>query len=97
MDNQANRILIVDDDEDDALFINEILSQPSSGLPPLITHVESPTLALECLSNNTFDICLFDHRLGEMNGIELIRMVRDIGLDFPIILLTGQGDEEISV
>ena len=97
MDNLANRILIVDDDEDDALFINEILSQPSSGLPPLITHVESPTLALECLSNNTFDICLFDYRLGEMNGIELIRMVRDIGLDFPIILLTGQGDEEIAV
>ena len=97
MDNQANKILIVEDDEDDAFFIKEILSQPSSGCPPLITHVETPTLALERLSNNTFDICLFDFRLREMDGINLIRMVRDMGVEFPIILLTGQGDEEISV
>jgi len=35
--------------------------------------------------------------LGEINGIELLRNIREQGCDIPIILFTGQGDQEVAV
>ncbi len=40
---------------------------------------------------------MFDYRLGEINGIELLRKFREQGCDIPIILFTGQGDQEVAV
>ena len=40
---------------------------------------------------------MFDYRLGEINGIELLRSFREQGCDIPIILFTGQGDQEVAV
>ena len=40
---------------------------------------------------------MFDYRLGEINGIELLRNIRKQGCDIPIILFTGQGDQEVAV
>ncbi len=97
MDKQPLKILIVDDDEDDVFFITEILNHQSSRPPPQIVLADNPHLALDYLSKELFDICLFDYRLGEVDGIELIHMVRARDISYPIILLTGQGDQEIAV
>jgi len=35
--------------------------------------------------------------LGEITGIELLRNIRKQGCDIPIILFTGQGDQEVAV
>ena len=46
---------------------------------------------------NNFDLILLDYRLPDIDGLHLIAEIRDINLDLPIIVLTGQGDEEIAV
>lgn len=91
------RILLVEDDEDDAFLINELIRDLQIRPFPEIIHAHSPSLGLDLLQNDSFDICLFDYRLGEMDGIDLIQLVRSKGLNCPIILLTGQGDQEIAV
>jgi hypothetical protein len=43
------------------------------------------------------ELLLFDYRLGEHSGLELLSAARDLGCKAPIIMLTGQGDYEIDV
>ena len=57
----------------------------------------NPTLTTTQQTNNKFDIILLDYRLPDIDGLEFIAKIKAISLDLPIIVLTGQGDEEIAV
>ncbi|VEP11594.1 Signal transduction histidine kinase [Hyella patelloides LEGE 07179] len=48
-------------------------------------------------TNNIFDLVLLDYRLPDIDGLHLIAEINALNLDLPIIVLTGQGDEEIAV
>ena len=50
---------------------------------------ETAEQALHHLEEMTPDLALFDIRLPDMDGLELIRRVRAEGQDFPIIVMTG--------
>ncbi|NET55617.1 MAG: GAF domain-containing protein [Symploca sp. SIO2E6] len=44
-----------------------------------------------------FDCVLLDYRLPDGNGLRLVKAVRRVGIKVPLIVLTGQGDEQIAV
>ena len=44
-----------------------------------------------------FDLILLDYRLPDIDGLHLIADIKALNLDLPIIILTGQGDEQIAV
>ncbi len=97
MPNHDLRILIADDDEDDFILIREFVKD---GFPSANLHLDwarSGRDALSFLDSNEYSVCLFDFRLGDLNGLELLREVRKMGLTLPIIFLTGQGDEATAV
>ncbi|BAZ46572.1 response regulator receiver sensor signal transduction histidine kinase [Chondrocystis sp. NIES-4102] len=48
-------------------------------------------------NKHIFDLILLDYRLPDINGLNLIKEIQAVNLDLPIIVLTGQGDEEIAV
>lgn len=52
--------------------------------------------ALEILRNGTVDCVVSDYDMPEMNGIELLRTIREKRPDLPYILYTGKGSEEIA-
>jgi two-component system, NtrC family, sensor kinase len=91
------RILIIEDDEDDAFYIKDILKEGLGNPAPLIDHVSSINNSLNQLDPFQYDLAMFDYRLGEINGIDLLRKIRDQGCDIPIILFTGKGDQEVAV
>lgn len=94
---QDLKILIAEDDEDDVILIREFIRD---GFPDTNLHFDwasSASEALARLENNEYNFCIFDFRLGEKNGLDLLRSVREKGYILPIIFLTGQGDEEIAV
>ena len=88
-------VLLVDDDEVDRMAVRRALR--TSELAVDITEATTPKDARDLLQAKSFDCVLLDFRLPEQNGLSLVRQLRQSGVDIPIIVLTGQGDEQIAV
>lgn len=90
------KILLVDDDEDDYILTRALLSEVKHDQFELewVTEYDE---ALERMCSNAHDACLLDYRLGQYNGIDLLREAVQKGCTAPIIVLTGQGDQEVDV
>ncbi len=97
MTSKPLKILLIEDDEDDAFYIKDLLREGLGKPSPQINHFSSIGSSLKHLDPFHYDLALFDYRLGEINGIELLRNFRQQGCDIPIILFTGQGDQEVAV
>ncbi|HEU4389602.1 MAG TPA: PAS domain S-box protein, partial [Blastocatellia bacterium] len=90
------RILLVDDDEDDYLLTRDLVSEAGGGRFELdwVSNYES---ARDTIGKQDYDLLLVDYRLGEKNGLDLIRHAVSSGCRVPMILLTGQGDHDVDV
>jgi signal transduction histidine kinase len=88
------RALLVDDDEEDFIITRDILDDISRK-KYVLEWVDSYDKAREIIPRNAHDVYLIDYRLGIHNGLELIREAIKDGCTGPLILLTGQGDQEI--
>ncbi|MFQ5813551.1 MAG: ATP-binding protein [Anaerolineae bacterium] len=96
MDNRPIRVLLVDDDEDDYIITRDLLSEIEGGGYDL-EWVAAYDVAVEAIGHNQHDVYLIDYRLGERNGLELLREALRDGCKAPMILLTGQGDREVDI
>jgi diguanylate cyclase (GGDEF)-like protein/PAS domain S-box-containing protein len=90
------RLLLVEDDEDDYVLTRALLSDARRTTFDL-EWIASFDEALDALRNNTYDVCLIDYRLGEHDGLELLRHAQDLDVAAPIILLTGQGGGDVDL
>ncbi|MBN1834153.1 MAG: response regulator [Deltaproteobacteria bacterium] len=93
MDDLSVMILLIEDDEDDYVIIRDIISGIHTWRCQL-DWVSTPENALDMISSGQYQVCLLDYRLGEKNGIELLKVMKQKGFDAPVIMLTGYGDHE---
>jgi two-component system cell cycle sensor histidine kinase/response regulator CckA len=87
------RLLIVEDDEEDYLLTRRLLSEKTRAGMKWARSYET---ALEEL-RTPYDACLVDYRLGAHTGLALIETAIARGFRGPMILLTGQGDDDVDV
>ncbi|WP_163338594.1 response regulator [Desulfopila sp. IMCC35008] len=83
----TEKILLVDDEEDLATIIRLTLEN----LGYQVTSTTSPKEAAELFSNtpHNFDLVITDMNMPEMNGTDLINILRDVRSNTPIIVCTG--------
>lgn len=62
-----------------------------------VTLCESSTEALDEARSGGFDVVVSDYQMPNLNGIELLRILRKDGCDLGFILLTGKGREEVAI
>ncbi|NIT52652.1 MAG: response regulator, partial [candidate division Zixibacteria bacterium] len=91
------KILIAEDDEDDLFLFKEMILDGVYDIIPKVVHVADKEEISRALENGTFDLCFLDYRLGELNGLEILMWMRKRGYRMPVIILTGQGDQEVAV
>lgn len=91
---QELNILLVDDDEDDYIVTHDLLEEAEICQFHL-DWVNNYQSALELIKKDCHDLYLFDYRLGEYNGIELLKESLKLGCEKPIIMLTGLGDHTV--
>ncbi len=98
MDFSRLKVLIIEDDEDDYVFIRDILSEIEYyGCD--VEWVRTFDAAREELSRCRHDLYLLDYRLGKHNGLDLLlpHKANGLVLNAPVVLLTGQGDRRIDI
>ena len=88
------RVLLVDDDEDDALIIRKLFSGNHSSQFTFDWESEYDT-AIDRIRQSDHDVYLIDYRLGGRTGLDLLEDLDVVDRPEPFILLTGVGDERI--
>jgi signal transduction histidine kinase len=90
------RVLLIEDDEDDYILTRELLAEVKGGNYAL-DWASSYEAGLKLAGQLEHHVCLVDYRLGEKNGVQLIREAREARLTTPMILLTGKGNHEVDM
>jgi signal transduction histidine kinase len=89
------KILVVDDDEVDRMAVRRALAK--ANLQVRLSEARSFSEALTLLEDEVFDCAFLDYQLPEQDGLVLVQEVRKQGIRVPLVVLTGQGDEQIAV
>jgi signal transduction histidine kinase len=96
------KILVVDDDEIDRIAVHRGLQK--AGLKIELSEASSYAEALVMLTDgvtalrkNYFDCVFLDYRLPDRDGLALIQELQNRDISVPVVVLTGQGDEQIAV
>lgn len=88
-------ILVVDDDEVDRMALRRSLSATDFNLS--ITEAADADTALAAIEHTAFDCIFLDYHLPGRSGLALVKQIRHRGVKVPLIVLTGQGDEQTAV
>jgi signal transduction histidine kinase len=89
------RVLIVEDREDDALLV--ALALRRGGWRPEMERVDSADALRSALARGGFDVVISDYALPRTNGLEALRIVRELSPDLPFVLVSGTIPEETAV
>ncbi len=88
-------ILIIDDDEVDRMAVSRALK--AANIRMKLSEASDYSGAFEILSENIFDCIFVDYLLPGKDGLALVQEIRASGSKVPLIILTGQGDEQTAV
>ena len=89
---QDKRILIVDDDATQLSLMNEIFAN----YPARVTTLNDASKVKTLLENESFDLVLSDIQMPQIDGFELVRIIRNNNnptiASIPVIALSGKRD-----
>ena len=92
---QSLRLLLIEDLEDDALLLVRELRK--GGIDLDFTRVDTLRELQAALANTPWDAIFSDYNLPGFTGLDALRIVREMGLDLPFILVSGVIGEETAV
>lgn len=87
------RILIVEDDREMCRFLSELLGE--EGYDVEVVH-DGPS-ALERFRQTSCDLAITDLMMPRMKGTELVRQLREIDSEAPVVIITAFGSIETAV
>ena len=88
------KILAIDDDQAVLNYLNIMLLQ--TGFYQVSTLVNSAK-AFQELKNNNYDLLLLDMDMPDVNGLEILKHIKEKNIDIETIVLTGVEDVELAV
>ena len=88
------RVLVVDDEEAICTLFAELLDQ--YGCYQVVTTTDGRKV-MDILRREPFDVVLLDMRMPGLTGIDLLREVRQVFEELPVIIVSGHGSIEAAV
>ena len=90
------RVLLIEDDSDDAALVQHNLR--FAGASDVTLHHESRLSAgIRQLAESSFDAVLLDLGLPDSHGIESYQRLRAAAPEVPVVILSGRDDDELAV
>ncbi|MGD0339276.1 MAG: sigma-54 dependent transcriptional regulator [Bacteroidota bacterium] len=93
MDHSQCRVLAVDDEEAFREVIMSLLSEEGYPVATAVDGVE----AINLLQQNLFDVILLDIRMPKVDGVEVLKYLREHMPDAQVIMLTGVTELKLAV
>lgn len=93
MAGSSTNILVTDDEKSIRNSLKEILEFEDY----TVFEAENGQEALEIIEKKNIHLGLLDIKMQGMDGIEVLKKIRNKGYDFPIIMISGHGNIEIAV
>jgi len=92
---ERGQVLLVDDIAANRAVISRRLQM----LGHEVTCVESGRKALQIIAANPPDIVLLDYMMPEMNGLEVLRIIRseEATVELPVIMVTARAESDATV
>lgn len=90
--NPASRILVVDDDK----TLNVMVSVALRKLGYSVDSAENGESAWDAIQSKPFDLLITDYSMPRLNGLELLRKLRNNSFTVPAILMSAAMPQQIS-
>lgn len=84
------RILIVEDDIGTSRFIKKGFSEAGHTIDAVFDGIEGEYMA----SHQIYDLIILDVMLPQMDGFDIIKLIRQKGVETPVIFLTAKSDQK---
>lgn len=88
----TKRVLIVDDEPSVIAVLTEFFGHFQHGHTYEITSAHDGADALVTLLRGQFDIVLLDMHMPRMGGLELLKQIRGLGVQVPVMVITANED-----
>ncbi|NIP72955.1 MAG: EAL domain-containing protein [Gammaproteobacteria bacterium] len=89
-------VLLIEDNPGDARLVQEMLRDPGAVACSLV-HVSQLGDGLDLLERECFDVLLLDLSLPDARGIESLEAVQHAAPSLPVVILSGQKDDEVAL
>ena len=83
-------LLLIDDEQE---FVN-VLSKRLAKRNILTTKAYSGKEGIHALRDQHFDVAVLDLKMGDIDGIEVLKILKIMDPQMPVIMLTGHGSRE---
>lgn len=90
---QQVRILVVDDESDNAELFKALLTKEGY----LVTTLLDPTRVIATLKEGNYHLVLLDMMMPKLSGTEVLEQIRDLDDDIAVIVATGFPTVETAV
>jgi two-component system response regulator RpfG len=92
---RKRKVLIVDDESTGRAILAKIIQQAVEDI--IVKSFDNPAGALEWLDNNHPDLIITDYRMPEINGVEMIKLIRSKPdcQDIPIMMITVVSEKSV--
>ncbi|MCX6600370.1 MAG: sigma-54 dependent transcriptional regulator [bacterium] len=81
------KILIVEDEQDYRDYLKQHLEERGYE----VTAAADGATAVEAFSGEEFDLVLLDHRLPGKDGVEVLKQLKAVNRDTPVVMMTAYG------
>ena len=85
-------ILVLDDEKEIADLVELYLLNENYNIYKFYNSRD----AIECINTVKLDLAILDVMIGEINGFEICKKIREKGLNFPVIMLTAKIEDKIT-
>jgi len=89
------KILLIEDNKVDARNFARVLS--NTGIIYSFKHSSSSMNGLEEVKKNNYDLVFLDNHLPSTNGLELLKLIRNLGIQIPIVIITSYADANTAI